>query len=168
MKSPIKGLIVAVLLGLAGYYWGIKEYYVGSKERLHHFEILAASGASALGVLDSNYTEITIGGVKSYSIKYFFTANGEHYTGTHDFKSPAEMPVLVVPVKYMKNNPAINESDKDGKLDKELQNARENAASKLNLYIGWGLITLSILMVIGIILAIVKTSREESYLQYQV
>jgi len=166
--KPIKGLIIAVLLGLAGYYWGIKEYYVGSKERVHHYEELAAHGVSAIGVLDSTYTEIKIGGIKSYSIKYYFTANGERYSGTHSFGSPAAIPLLIVPVKYMKDNPAINESNKDNDILKRLQNAKESAASKTNLYVGWGLIILSILMITGIIMSIVKSTRSTPNLAPQV
>jgi len=130
VSGIINILIGLFVLGVA--FTALSSYFGGTEAKIAEIQALMDQGKDVVGIVDSVYSETTVAGVTLYSSKYFFKIEEKEYSNTFFFDDPEEL-LPIVNVKYMPDDPNVNDVD----LEKKLAKAQEESNSKFSLYFLW-------------------------------
>ena len=124
----------------------------GDKEAIAKYEKMFSDSSFTIGVLDSEYKEVTVRvmrvPIKTYEFKYKFNVEGNSYKGEHTFSKLPENEI--VKIYYLKSDPSFNCVNPEERLEKEKE--KESSNSDLYWGIAWGIFCL--LAIVGFIMGL--------------
>ncbi len=111
---------------------GLSNYFGGNEADVAKFTQLANEGESVMALLDSVYTETSVGSISIYSIDYAYTVDGVDYEGNMSIEDPDAIVSPFVEVTYLPADPSVSSAD----VPKALMKAQESSESKGDLWLG--------------------------------
>lgn len=135
--------LIAILVSFIAF----DNHFFETPENLENYEKLYAAQATSPAVLDLDYEDIEFSlkgiEVETYSVDYSYEVAGKKYTGNYYFDSEEEISSQEHLVYYLPESPEVHQL----MLEKELDKARKDASSNMDLYLGLGAILFAILMI---------------------
>ena len=111
---------------------GLTNYFGGNEADVAKYTQLASEGETVMALLDSMYTETSVGSISIYSIDYEYSVDGVDYKGKMNIDDPDALMSPFVEVTYLPSDPSVSSDD----VPKALMKAQESSESKFDLWLG--------------------------------
>ena len=127
--------IIRCAIALAAFAFGLTgltNYFGGNEADVAKYTQLASEGETVMALLDSMYTETSVGSVSIYSIDYEYSVDGVDYKGKMNIDDPDAIMSPFVEVTYLPSDPSVSSSD----VPRALMKAQESSESNFELWLG--------------------------------
>ncbi|MEM6768943.1 MAG: hypothetical protein AAF597_00035 [Bacteroidota bacterium] len=127
--------IIRVAIALAAFAFAtnsLSQYFGGNEADVAKYTQLANEGETVVALLDSMYTETSVGSVSIYNIDYQYSVDGVDYKGNMNIDDPDALVSPFVEITYLPSDPSVSSAD----VPKALLKAQESSESKSDLWLG--------------------------------